>query len=57
MEQIEIAPFVLFRGPDGELYVRHAELRTPVPVSRAALLRLLRQAVAQSLDFPGVVKS
>ena len=57
METLSLPPYTLRRAPDGRIFAEHPQLRDPVEVPAAMLLRVIKTAARQSLDFPGRVSS
>jgi hypothetical protein len=55
MEKLNLPPYTLQRTGDG-LVATHPSLRTPVPVSEALLLRVVKQAARQALECHGKVQ-
>jgi hypothetical protein len=55
MDSLSIPPYTLRLGVDGRIMAEHPQLREPVEVPAAMLLRVIKSAARQSLDFPGRV--
>lgn len=52
MDKISLPPYTLHRTEDG-LVATHEGLSKPVPVSEILLLRVIKTATRQALDFHG----
>ncbi len=55
MDSFALPPYTLKRLPDGRIVAEHEQLAIPVEVPESLLLRVVKTAARQSLDFPGKV--